>query len=33
MNMQASYDLAVESEAKKDEIATIENYAEARLPA
>lgn len=33
MNMQASYDLATEAEAKKDEIAAIDNYAEARLAA
>lgn len=33
MNMQASYDLAREAEAKKDEIAAIDNYAEARLAA
>lgn len=33
MNMQAAYDLATEAEAKKDDIATIENYTEARLAA
>lgn len=33
MNMQASYDLATEAEAKKDEIAAIDNCAEARLAA
>lgn len=33
MNMQASYDLATEAEAKKDEIAAIDHYAEARLAA
>ncbi len=33
MNMQAAFDLATEAVAKKEEIASIENYAEARLAA
>lgn len=33
MNMQAAYDLATEAEAKKDDLATIEIYATARLAA
>jgi addiction module HigA family antidote len=33
MNMQASYDLATEAAAKKDEIAAIENYADAHIAA
>jgi antitoxin HigA-1 len=33
MNMQAAYDLATEAAAKKEDIASIENYAEARLAA
>jgi hypothetical protein len=33
MNMQASFDLATEAEEKKEEIALIEKYAEARLAA
>jgi addiction module HigA family antidote len=33
MNMQTAHDLATEAEAKKDEIAAIDHYAEARLAA
>lgn len=33
MNMQAAHDLMKEAAVKRDEIATIENYAEARLAA
>ncbi|OQM76769.1 HigA family addiction module antitoxin [Manganibacter manganicus] len=33
MNMQTAYDLATEGAVKKDEIAAIDNYAEARLAA
>ena len=33
MNMQASYDLAIEAVAKKDEIAAIENYSIAHIAA
>jgi hypothetical protein len=33
MSMQVAFDLATEAAAKKDEIAAIENYAEARLAA
>ncbi|MDP2122212.1 MAG: HigA family addiction module antitoxin [Hoeflea sp.] len=33
MNMQAAYDLAIEAESKKEELAQINNYAEARLVA
>lgn len=33
MNMQAAFDLATEAEAKKDDIAAIENYAQSRLAA
>lgn len=33
MNMQTAFDLANEAAAKQDELATIDNYAEARLAA
>lgn len=33
MNMQAAFDLTMEADAKKEEIAAIDNYAEARLSA
>ena len=33
MNMQAAFDIATEAEAIKDDLASIENYAESRLAA